>query len=193
MSGLEMQTENENLVGRCSRRPHNWKTGYFTSLIGREIVRIQKWKTHLHSLQKLFFVIVKYANLCHSRRRRRRGLLKLPTKIFKVAVVFVGWKSRPLWTIQVYLRAICLFKREKKTTKLERMKHNRAHQSYNWIDTRTRTRREVNVLLKFVWCRYQLPSTLNKDDAIAFSLIPGPSRRLAPVIKCRRFLSFFQR
>ena len=25
------------------------------------------------------------------------------------------------------------------------------------------------------------------------SLLPGPSRRLAPVIKCRRFLSFFQR
>ena len=24
-------------------------------------------------------------------------------------------------------------------------------------------------------------------------LLPGPSRRLAPVIKCRRFLSFFQR
>lgn len=88
---------------------------------------------HLHSVQKyfFFFVIVKYANLCHSRRRRRRSLLKLPTKIYKVAVVFVRCKSRPLPTIQVYLRAICLFERAKKTTKLERMKHNRDHQSYN--------------------------------------------------------------
>ena len=52
-------------------------------------------------------------------------------RFIKVAVVFVRCKSRPLPTIQVYLRAICLFERAKKTTKLERMKHNRDHQSYN--------------------------------------------------------------
>ena len=80
---------------------------------------------------KLLFFIVKYANLCHSCRRRRRGLLKLPTKIHNVPAVFVRYKSRPLSIIQVYFRAICLFKRTKNKTKLERMKHNRVHQSYN--------------------------------------------------------------
>ena len=80
---------------------------------------------------KVSFFIVKYANLCHSCRRRRRGLLKLPTKIHEVPAVFVRYKSRPLSIIQVYFRAICLFKRTKNKTKLERMKHNRVHQSYN--------------------------------------------------------------
>ena len=28
---------------------------------------------------------------------------------------------------------------------------------------------------------------------ILMSFLPGPSRRLAPILKCRRFLSFFQR
>ena len=84
MSGLAMQTENENLVDSCSRRPHNCKTGYFTSLIGRERQEIvQNEKYTCIACKSFFFVIVKYANLCHSRRRRRRGLLKLPTKIYK--------------------------------------------------------------------------------------------------------------
>ena len=133
MSGLEMQTEIENLVGRCSRRPHNCKTGYFTSLIGRErqeIVQNEKCTCiacksffFLSLLNMLIYVILVavVVVVCLSSLR-----------IFiKVAVVFVRCKSRPLPTIQVYLRAICLFERAKKTTKLERMKHNRDHQSYN--------------------------------------------------------------
>ena len=35
--------------------------------------------------------------------------------------------------------------------------------------------------------------TIRTDPKPANNLLPGPSRRLEPVIKCRPFLSFFQR
>ena len=43
-------------------------------------------------------------------------------------------------------------------------------------------------------CTYNgiFPSLVNGREGV-FRFLPGSSRRLAPVLKCRRFLSFFQR
>ena len=53
------------------------------------------------------------------------------------------------------------------------------------------------------WCVFAIESQSEDESTLDRSVLhtqmnicsylPGPSRRLAPVIKCRRFLSFFQR
>ena len=53
----------------------------------------------------------------------------------------------------------------------------------------------VSFLKTFLYCDRFLPWHLTADMQLLYGrmFLPGPSRRLAPVLKCRQFLSFFQR
>ena len=57
-SSLEEERNSWKFVVRCSRGPHYFKTGHFTTLIGRErLWNSQKWETHVQSVQNNFFLV----------------------------------------------------------------------------------------------------------------------------------------
>lgn len=57
-SSLEEERNSWKFVVRCSRGPPNFKTGHFTTLIGRErLWNAQKWETHVQSVQNNFFLV----------------------------------------------------------------------------------------------------------------------------------------